>query len=86
MENILIIGTIFNDILCETFKDSETGRIRVRPLPNQGFPSNIFIESLKKFREEYPLKTVFRTESVTVCKKPEGRIYLRAKDQMLYEI
>lgn len=86
MDNMLVIGTVFNDILCETFLDPETGRVRVRPLPDQGFPRNIVIESLKKFREKYPVRTIFRAESLKVCKKPGGRIYLRAKDQMLYEI
>ncbi|AEA42594.1 hypothetical protein [Fluviicola taffensis] len=83
---MLVIGTKYLDVLFETFLDPETSHIRVRPLSDQGFPPNILIESLTKFRDEYPEGTVFRTESVTVCKRPEGRIYLRAKNQMLYEI
>jgi hypothetical protein len=45
MENTLVIGNEFGDILCQTFRDHESGRIRVRPLPNQGFPPNILIEA-----------------------------------------
>lgn len=86
MEKSLVIGTEYNDVLCETFIDPETNRVRVRPIYDERFPEKILIESLKKFRVDFPLRTVFRAESVKVCKKPSGRIYLRAKDQMLYEI
>ena len=82
----LIEGNYYKNILCESFKDSETGRIRVRPLPDQGFPTNVIIECSKKIRMEHPLGTVFRTENVLVTRKPGGRIHLRAKDQMIYKV
>lgn len=82
----LVIGDYLENILCENFMDPETGRIRVRPLPNQGLPTKIVIECSKKEREAYPTGTRFRTDNVKVCQKPDGRIYLRAKDQMIYKI
>ena len=82
----LIKGNEFADIYCENFKDPETGRIRVRPLPGQGLPEKIVIECSKPEREQYPLGTHFYTESVKVCQKPDGRIYLRAKNQMILKV
>lgn len=82
----LIIGNYYENILCESFRDTKTKRIRVRPLPNQGFPTNLVIECSSKIRIEHPVGTKFRTENVLVTKKPNGRIHLRAKDQMIYKI
>lgn len=86
MEHSLIVGNYIDNILCENFLDVETNRIRVRPLPNQGLPVNIVIECLKKTREAYPIGTKFTTVNVKICKKSDGRIYLRAKDQMIYKL
>ncbi len=83
---ILNIGDIYENIHCVNFRDPETERVRVHPLPYQGLPENILIECSKKEREKYPLGTEFLTESVRVCKKPDGRLYLRAKDQMIYKV
>lgn len=44
------------------------------------------IECLKSFREQYPLGTKFIAENVKFCKKTNGRIYLRAKNQILQKI
>src|SRR5690606_35302543 len=55
-------------------KDPETGRIRVRPLPGQGLPTNLVIECSKHERERYPLGTKFMAVDVKVCSKPDGRI------------
>ncbi len=82
----LIVGDYYENIYCENFRDPETGRIRVRPLPGQGLLESIVIECSKKEREQYPPGTHFVTESVKVCKKPDGRIYLRAKDQMIMKV
>jgi len=82
----LIIGNYIDEVLCESFIDPETNRIRVRPLPNQGIPVNTVIECSMLERERHPVGTEFRTDNVKVCKKPDGRIYLRAKDQMIYKI
>ncbi|WP_165749493.1 hypothetical protein [Cellulophaga sp. Z1A5H] len=82
----LIIGNYYDNIKCESFLDPETNRIRVRPLPNQGLPTKIVVECKKEFREAHQIGTIFRTENVKVCKKPDGRLYLRAKDQMIYKI
>lgn len=82
----LIIGNYHQDILCESFLDSETNRIRVRPLPNQGLSVKLVIECSSKERKLHPIGTKFKTENVKVCKKPTGRIYLYAKDKMIYKI
>lgn len=82
----LIIGNYISYVRCESFKDPETGRIRVRPLPGQGLPTNLVIECSKHERERYPLGTKFMGADVKVCSKPDGRIYLRAKDQWITKI
>jgi hypothetical protein len=86
MERAMVIGDIIENIECESFKDPETGRIRVRPLPGQGLPTKIVIECSSDERKAHPVGTKFKTENVKVCKKSDGRIYLRAKDQMIYKI
>ena len=86
MKKALVIGNIFDDVKCESFKDHETGRIRVRPLEGQGFVTKLLIECSSTERKAHPIGTKFRTENVKVCKKTDGRIYLRAKDQMIYKI
>jgi hypothetical protein len=83
---MLIVGNYHEKIKCENFVDPETSRIRVRPLPGQGLPKDILIECSRSERESHPLGTVFITENVKVCQKPDGRMYLRAKDQMIYKI
>lgn len=77
----LILGNYYEDISCESFKDPETGRVRVRPIAGQGLPTNIVIECSRKERDRHPIGTIFTAENVKVCQKPNGRIYLRAKDQ-----
>jgi hypothetical protein len=78
------IGNVYKNIGCESFLDKETNRIRVRPSRDQAFPINIVIECSRAIRESHPIGTKFYCKEVKVCKKPEGRIYLRAKDQMIY--
>lgn len=83
---MLVIGSVIENVKCENFKDPETGRIRVRPISGQNLPTKLVIECNKKIRESYPLGTHFTAENVKVCKKSNGRIYLRAKNQMIYKI
>jgi hypothetical protein len=82
----LIVGNIYKNIKCESFKDPETGRIRVRPSDGQNIPTTLVIECSKDEREAHPVGTQFKTENVKVCKKIDGRIYLRAKDQWIVRI
>ncbi|RZJ34728.1 MAG: hypothetical protein EOO51_08350 [Flavobacterium sp.] len=82
----LIVGAFYKNIKCENFRDPETGRVRVRPLKGQNLPTNLLIECCKIERESHPPLTKFITENVKVCKKPDGRIYLRAKDQFIKKI
>lgn len=82
----LTVGNYLQNIKCESFLDRETGRVRVRPLPDQGLPTDIVIECSREIREMYPIGTRFLAENVKVCIKPYGRKYLRAKDQLLYKL
>lgn len=82
----LVIGNYIENVKGESFKDPVAGRIRVRPLPDQGLPTDLVIECSKDERLRHPLGTKFTTVNVKVCIKPDGRIYLRAKDQMIYKI
>jgi hypothetical protein len=82
----LIVGNYYENIKCENFKDKETGRTRVRPLSGQNLPTNVVIECSKTERESHRIGTKFITENVKVCQKPDGRIYLRAKDQLIKKI
>lgn len=82
----LIIGNYHENIKCESFIDPKTGTVRVRPLSGQGLPTNIVIECCRKERHSHPIGAYFNTENVKVCQKPNGRVYLRAKDQMIYKI
>jgi hypothetical protein len=83
---MLTIGNYIQDVKCENFLDSETNRIRVRPLSGQGLPTDLVIECSKHERERHPLGTKFITYSAKVCIKPNGRIYLRAQDQMIHKL
>lgn len=83
---MLVIGNYIENVKCESFKDPETGRIRVKPLKGQNIPTDIVIECSSKIRKAHPEGTKFTTDNVKVCKKANGRVYLRAKDQMIYKI
>ena len=82
----LIVGNYIDMLKCESFLDKATNRIRVRPLPGQDVPTIMVIECLKKIREEHKIGTHFIAENVKVCKKPDGRMYLRAKNQIIKKI
>ena len=84
MSDSLILGAIYQNIKCISFKDPKTSRIRVKPLAGQGLPVDIVIECSSTERKAHPLGTLFITEKV--CKKNSGRIYLRAKDQWIKKI
>lgn len=77
----LILGDYHQNIKCESFIDPETNRVRVRPLNHQGLPTNMVIECSRAIRTEHPVGTIFIAETLKVCQKPGGRIYLRAKNQ-----
>jgi hypothetical protein len=49
-------------------------------------PTTLVIECNKMEREAHPIGTKFITENVKVCQKPDGRIYLRAKDQVINKL
>jgi len=80
-----IIGNYFENVKCESFLDITTNRVRIRPIDNENFSKELVIECLKIYRNtsKYPIGTIFIAENVKVCKKTNGRVYLRAKDQLL---
>lgn len=85
---MLTIGNYIENVKCESFLDPSTGRIRIRPLPQQGLSTDLVVESLKTFRDinRYPLGSIFIAKRVKICQKEIGRIYLRADNQMLEPI
>lgn len=86
MEEKLILGDYYENIKCESFVDPETRRIRIRPLEGQGLSTKLVISCYMKLRKAYPIGTKFKTDNVLVCKQSDGRIYLYAKDKMIYKI
>lgn len=78
------IGNVYQNIKCESFLFTETNRIRVKQLINQVVSTDMLIECSRDIRESHPIGTKFYCEEVKVCKKPLGRIYLRAKYQMIF--
>lgn len=83
---MLVIGNSFNNVQCESFLDSATNRVRVQSIGDTNIPAGILVESLRSIRDQYPIGTRFYAEEMKVCKKPDGRIYLRAKEQMIYKL
>jgi hypothetical protein len=50
----------YRQIVIENYKDwSEGGRIRARPLPGQGYSTNLNVECSKSMREKHPAGTKF---------------------------
>jgi len=81
--DLLIIDNYIPNVKCVSFYDSESSKIRVRPLPGQGLPTYLMIECCRKERKSHPIGTVFIAENVKVCQKENGTKYLRAKDQKI---
>ena len=84
--NALIEGTTINHIVCENFHDKNAGRIRVRPIQGQNLPLDLMIECSEEERKKHPLGTRFNAYDLRVCRKPSGKLYLRAKGQMIYKV
>ena len=80
------VGDYIPNLHCESFVDPSTGRIRVRPLSGQGLPTTLVIECSKEEREKHPVGTIFVSDDVKVCIKPDGRPYLRARNQKIYKV
>lgn len=82
----LLVGDYFYNIKCELFYDRLTYRNRVRPLPNQGVPTDLFVECLKSIRKQYPIGTIFIAKSLKVCNKEGIGFYFRAENQIITPI
>lgn len=68
-QEIMKLGNYYENVNCESFIDKETGRARIRTIPCEAIPKPILVESLKKFRADYPIGTKFTTKNVKICKK-----------------
>lgn len=79
---MLDIGNTFQNVHCESFLESRTNRVRVRTIGTINIPEGILVECLKSIREQYPIGTRFYAQEMKVCKKPDGRIYLRVEDHI----
>lgn len=82
----LILDDVYTNVICESFMDKETGRLRVRPVDIKIPEYTLVMECSKKEREAHSVGTKFIAKEAKVCKKPNGHIYLRAKDQMIYKL
>lgn len=70
----IVEGQEYWGVLAVLCVDPETNRLRVRTLPNQIFPSGVFVECSKKIRLAHTIGTVFKV-NIGVSKKPTGRTY-----------
>jgi len=62
-------------ITVETFIDARTGKVRVRPLPDEGYPPNIVVECPRSVRSQYPVGTRFKI-SAKLTDRDGGQPYL----------
>jgi hypothetical protein len=86
MNDDIAIRQVFRTVKCVLIKDKTTGRKRFNVLPNQGIPTDLFIEADRAIRDFYPVGTIFIASKITVLKKVSGRLYLRAEHQSLTPI
>lgn len=85
MSNIYV-GQYIKNVKCILVYDNLTYKRRVKALPDQNIPTDLFIECSKSIREKYPLGTKFLAKTIKVCQKPGSQLYLRAEEQIIYLI
>ena len=78
------IGSYYDNIQCKLVIDD--GRKRVISYGNSAVPDGLLVECSRSIRNDHPVGTLFTTENCKVIQKPDSRIHLRAKDQMIYPI
>jgi hypothetical protein len=59
----------------ESFEDARRGRIFLRPVKDQKFPTNLLLEGNRSLVQDYPVGTRFRVQ-VSLMKRPGGEEYL----------
>ena len=74
------IGQEFRGVLAELCIDPVRKRRRVRSIPGQVFPANLFIECSMAVRRRHPVGTIFKVNLV-VPQKEGGGIYAHAKSK-----
>jgi len=62
-------------IVVETFKDSQTGKVRVRPALGAAYPQTMQVECPRPIRYKYPLGTKFRI-TVKLTDREGGKPFL----------
>jgi hypothetical protein len=55
--------------------DGRRGRIHLRPVAGQKFPTSLMLEGNKSLAEDYPVGTRFKVQA-TLMKRPTGGQYL----------
>jgi len=53
------LGNTYQNVQCQSFKDPETGRLRVRTWNNTALPDGLMVECSKITRERYPVGIIF---------------------------
>jgi len=78
------------EILVETFYPSQTsgrhGEVHVRPCPNQGYSTSLYVSCAKKMRDPtlYPVGTIFRLLVKFTDREGGGQyLYANPRDQII---
>lgn len=77
----------YQEILVETYENQgepSSSRLRARPLPNQGLPTNVNVECSKKMRASQPVGTVFRIRAKVTDR--EGTLFVYSRFSWRYEV
>jgi hypothetical protein len=59
----------------ESFEDARRGRILLRPVNDQKFPTDLLLEGNRSLVEDYPVGTRFKVQ-VSLMKRAGGEEYL----------
>jgi hypothetical protein len=68
----MIIRIYIEDSLCESLKDPETGRLRVRAIQDQSIPTNLVLKCSCAERKVRLIGTKFITENESFVKNQMG--------------
>lgn len=63
-------------VLVESYLPTGTaglhGKVHIRPLSGQGFPTSMHVECSKKLSKDYPVGTIFRIRAKLTDREGEG--------------
>lgn len=69
----------------ETYHDPHLKRLRVRPLPGQGYPTNIVVECPRSMRKNHPPGTRFEI-TAKLTDREEGGEYFYSHHSWPYKV